>query len=66
MTEVQLTAEETKLVYNQICDANLEPFKIEYDKDWSEFYYELDDKKYRLIYDRAGDWFCDIIYQGDY
>lgn len=66
MTEVELSAEETKSVYKQICDAKLEPFNIEYDEDCSEFYYELNGKKYRLIYDRAGDWFCDIIYQGDY
>ena len=66
MVENELNAEETKQIYKKICDARLQPYHVEYDRKSSDHYYELDGKKYRLVFDGAGDWFCDIIYQGDY
>lgn len=66
MIERQLTTEEIEAVYKEICNSKLEPFEIEYDSDYSEMYYDHKGKQYRLIYDRAGDWFCDIIYEGKY
>ena len=66
MIERELSADEIKHVYKQISDAKLEPFDIEYDRKSSDFYYELNGKQYRLIYDGSGDWFCDIIYEGNY
>ena len=66
MREYELNDEEVKTVYNRICELNLEPYKVEYESDCSELYYKLDEKQYRLIYDRPCDWFLDIIYEGDY
>lgn len=66
MTERELTAEETQQLYKEISAAKLEPFSIEFESDCSEVYYDYKGKQYRLIYDRAGDWFCDIIFEGQY
>lgn len=66
MIEHKLSQEETKQVYQEICNLKLNPFNENVDKKYSEFYYELNGNQYRLIYDQGGDWFCDIIYQGNY
>lgn len=47
-------------------EQKLKPFDEQYTKDCAEFYYHLDGKQYRLIYDHSGDYFCDIIYEGKY
>ena len=69
-TERTLTPEETKVVYKKlcalVCSKQLKPFDIQYDADCSEFYYDCDGVQYRVIYDRPGDWFLDIIYVGVY
>lgn len=64
--ERELDRDETQQVYDKICAAKLKPFSYHYDRKHSEFFYELDGKQYRLIYDPSGDWFCDIIYEGNY
>lgn len=64
--EVQLTAEETQAIYETINKLNLEPYDGEMTRKSSELYYELEGKKYRLIYTPDLDWFCDIAYEGDY
>lgn len=61
--ERELNAEETKQVYDKICELNLEPFDVYRDSKYSEQHYHLDGKDYRLIYDPDGDWFADIIYE---
>ncbi len=64
--EVQLTAEETRAIYETINKLNLEPYDGEMNRKSSELYYELEGKKYRLIYTPDLDWFCDIAYEGAY
>jgi len=64
--ERELSEEETRQVYEKICELKPKPFDRHYDRKHSEFYYEVDGKQYRLIYDAGGDWFCDIIYEGNY
>lgn len=64
MIERELSHDETKVIYNMAY--GMEPYKIEYEKDCSELYYNIAGKKYRLIYDRECDWFLDIAYEGDY
>ena len=66
MTERELSAEEVKQVYAKICELKLMPFDIEYYRKFSEQFYHLDGKQYRLVFDPQGDWFCDIIYEGEY
>lgn len=66
MTEIELNAEETAIVYKQVCDLKLKPFDVQTEEDFTEIYYHLNGKQYRLIYDRSGDYFCDIIYVGNY
>lgn len=63
MKERELNTEEVKQVYAEITKLNLEPYDIVYEKKCSEYLYALNGKNYRLIYDRDGDWFCDIIYE---
>jgi hypothetical protein len=64
--ERELDEVETKSVYKKICEQKLKPFDEQNEDKCKEFYYELDGKQYRLIYDQSGDWFCDIIYEGAY
>ena len=66
INERELDVEETKAVYNKISELKLKPFDIQREDKCKEFFYELDGKQYRLIYDVTGDWFCDIIYEGNY
>ena len=66
MTERQLTPAETKAVYDRICELKLEPYDQQVEDEFGELYFELDSKKYRLIYDQRFDWFCDIAYEGTY
>lgn len=66
MTERELSQSEVKEIYNRICSEKIPEFDVEYTSESTEFYYELDGKQYRLIYDRSADWFCDIIYEGEY
>ena len=64
--EVQLSAEETQTIYETINKLNLKPYDGEMNRKSSDLYYELEGKKYRLIYTPDLDWFCDIAYEGDY
>ena len=64
MQERELNKEETKAIYEKT--RNLEPYEIEYEDQCAELYYEIEGKKYRLIYDQDCNWFCDIAYEGDY
>ena len=66
MNERLLSAEETKSIYKRIDELGLEPYDEDIDRKSSELYYELEGKKYRLIYTPNLDWFCDIAYEGDY
>lgn len=66
MNERQLSAEETRAIYETINKLNLKPYDGEMHRKGSELYYELEGKKYRLIYTPDLDWFCDIAYEGDY
>ena len=66
MIERELDQAETKAVYKEICDAKLEPVHIDYDRKSADVFHILNGKTYRLIYDQSCDWFCDIIYEGDY
>lgn len=67
MIERELSNDEVKLIYGQIVnDTNLEPFSQVVEGKSGELFYKLNDKQYRLIYDRDFDWFCDIIYEGKY
>jgi hypothetical protein len=66
MSERQLSAEETQAIYETINKLNLKPYDGEMNRKSSELYYELEGKKYRLIYTPDLDWFCDIAYEGDY
>ena len=66
MDERLLSPEETTEIYNKINVMKIKPFDNHYSGDSSELYYELDGKKYRLIYTPDLDWFCDIAYEGDY
>ena len=66
MNERQLSAEETRAIYETINKLNLKPYDGEMNRKSSELYYELEGKKYRLIYTPDLDWFCDIAYEGDY
>lgn len=64
--ERELSEEETQVIYAKICEVKPKAFDSYHDGDVSEFYYEVEGKQYRLIYDVGGDWFCDIIYEGNY
>ena len=66
MKERLLSDEETKSIYKRIDELGLEPYDEDIDCKSSELYYELEGKKYRLIYTPNLDWFCDIAYEGDY
>ena len=66
MNERQLSAEETQAIYETINKLNLKPYDGEMNRKSSDLYYELEGKKYRLIYTPDLDWFCDIAYEGDY
>ena len=66
MNERQLSAEETRAIYETINKLNLKPYDGEMTRKSSDLYYELEGKKYRLIYTPDLDWFCDIAYEGDY
>ena len=66
MNERQLSAEETRAIYETINKLNLKPYDEDIDRKSSDLYYELEGKKYRLIYTPDLDWFCDIAYEGDY
>ena len=66
MSERELNAQETKEVYDAISAARLEPFDSEVVDKCGELYYELNGKQYRLIYDTNFDWFCDIMFEGQY
>jgi hypothetical protein len=66
MNERLLSDEETKSIYKKIDELGLKPYDIDTDRKSSELYYELDGKKYRLVYTPDLDWFCDIAYEGDY
>ena len=66
MNERQLSAEETRAIYETINKLNLKPYDGEMNRKSSDLYYELEGKKYRLIYTPDLDWFCDIAYEGDY
>ena len=66
MDERQLSAEETRAIYETINKLNLKPYDGEMNRKSSDLYYELEGKKYRLIYTPDLDWFCDIAYEGDY
>ena len=66
MNERLLSAEETKSIYKKIDELGLQPYDEDIDRKSSELYYELEGKKYRLIFTPDFDWFCDIAYEGDY
>jgi hypothetical protein len=66
VNERLLSAEETKSIYKKIDELGLQPYDEDIDRKSSELYYELEGKKYRLIYTPNLDWFCDIAYEGDY
>ena len=63
VTERVLTEAETKAVYDLICQLKIKPYNQEIHHKCGELYFELDGKKYRLIYDQNFDWFCDIAYE---
>ena len=65
-TERELTPAETKAVYDRICELKLKPYDQQVHRKCGELYFDLDGKKYRLIYDQSFDWFCDIAYEGTY
>lgn len=64
--EVQLSAEETKTIYETINKLNLKPYDEMVEDKCGELYYAVEGKKYRLIFTPDFDWFCDIAYEGDY
>jgi len=64
--EVELSKEETKEIYEKINKLNLQPYDEMVQRNSGTFYYEVDGKKYRLIFTPDFDWFCDIAYEGDY
>jgi hypothetical protein len=66
VNERLLSAEETKSIYKKIDELGLQPYDEDIDRKSSELYYELEGKKYRLIFTPDFDWFCDIAYEGDY
>lgn len=66
MIERELTAEETKRLYDKICQERLEPYTTEHDRKSADAFYLVEGKKYRLIYTPDLDWFCDIAYEGNY
>lgn len=64
MNERLLSAEETSAVYEKIEKQRyLKPYDTYRDRKSSDLYYELDGKKYRLVYTADLDWFCDIAYE---
>ena len=63
MSERQLSAEETSAVYKQVDEQRLKPYDTYRDRKSCDLYYELDGKKYRLVYTADQDWFCDIAYE---
>jgi len=66
VNERLLSAEETTSIYKKIDELRLKPYTVETERKSGELYYELEGKKYRLIYTPDLDWFCDIAYEGDY
>ena len=67
MIERELSDVEVKEIYGQIVnDTKLKPFNSVVEGKCGEVYYELNGKQYRLIYDQNFDWFCDIIFEGEY
>lgn len=63
MEQRELSGHEVAQIYKQICDLKLEPVDIIYEHKFSEQIYNLDGKQYSLVFDREGEWFCDIIYE---
>lgn len=66
MRERELNAEETAAIYKIVCDNDIEPYNSYRESKCTDLYYNINGKKYRLVYDAQCDWFCDIAYEGDY
>jgi len=66
MNERQLSDEETKNLCSKIDELKLQPYRDDVEDGFGELYYDIDGKKYRMIYDSNFDWFLDIVYEGNY
>jgi len=66
MNERLLSAEETKSIYKKIDELGLQPYDEDTNRKSSELYYELEGKKYRLIFTPDFNDFIDIAFEGDY
>jgi hypothetical protein len=63
MSERELSAVETKEIYEAIHASKIQPVSQEVVDKCGEACFELNGKQYRLIYDTNFDWFCDIIFE---
>jgi len=66
MNERLLSAEETKSIYKKIDELGLQSYDEDTNRKSSELYYELEGKKYRLIFTPDFNDFIDIAFEGDY
>jgi hypothetical protein len=66
MIERELSAVEAKEVMAKVDALNIDSFKVEYDRKSSDHFFLVEGKQYRMIFDREGDWFLDIGYEGEY
>ena len=63
MTERLLSDDETRTIYDKIEKQRLQPYDTYRDRKHCDVFYEVEGKKYRLVYDSAMDWFYDIAYE---
>ena len=66
MNERQLSAEETRVLYDRITNDRIRPFQKVVEDKCGKLYYAVEGKKYRLIFTPDFNDFIDIAFEGDY
>lgn len=61
----ELDSGEVAKVYKEIQDLGIEPFESFREQKCLILSYEMNNKRYDLVYEPSGDWFLDIIYEYD-
>jgi hypothetical protein len=66
MSERQLSAEETRVLYDRITNDSIRPFQKVVEDKCGELYYDFEHTMYRLIFTPDFNDFLDIAFEGDY
>ena len=66
MNERQLSAEETRVLYDRITNDRIRPFQKVIEDKCGVLYYDFEYARYRLIFTPDFNDFIDIAFEGDY